>query len=186
MSFINTILIKVNVYNKTMKAYHEISLDSLEGIQKEGLLCTPRGDKGDDESIIRTDRLLDKHRPTSLKDQGVSRGSSLYAYAYINGYIISITDGTRVALGQFLKNSTQAVLEVDTDPRKCFVSNLDRFDALKLAIKTGKSQHTLRKLADLYWSELIVASELSSATIHRPEIMIPYDIPPDKIIIRKK
>lgn len=61
-----------------MRLYHEISSDSLKGTLRKGLKRTSRGEKGDDESIIKTDRYLDSVRPTALKKLDLSRSNNIY------------------------------------------------------------------------------------------------------------
>jgi hypothetical protein len=53
-------------------AFHEINKDNLELTLKAGLKRTSRGDKGDDEEIIKTDKLLDDNRPAGIMHANVS------------------------------------------------------------------------------------------------------------------
>jgi hypothetical protein len=136
-------------------AYHEIKSSSLSEVLENGLKCTSRGEKGDDQHIIKTDTLLDKYCPNSLRTAGVSRDNNLYAYTAVNGKIANITDGTRVDIHDFVKNSHQTVLKLTIDPRRCFVSDLDAYDKVVDAMKGHKSAESLKRLANEYWSRLI-------------------------------
>lgn len=164
-----------------MKAYHEIQPSMLEAILANGLLRTSRGEKGDDDAIIMTDQFLDACRPQLLIKQGVSRDNNLYAYVCVDNFIINITDGARVPLHAFIITSSQQVLELDINPQKCFVSDLDIYDALKSAIEAHEHQSNLDRLAKSYWAKIVSLSNFDTSIIRRPEIMITYDVPPDKI-----
>lgn len=164
-----------------MKVYHEIQPDALEAALINGLIRASRGDKGADKAIIKTDQFLDAHCPRRLKDQAVSRDDNLYAYAHVDGSVIDITDGRHVPIGQFVAASSQRVLELDVDPEKCFVSDLDTYDALKAAIEAHRDQSVLDRLAKSYWNKVVKLSGFDPAVIRRPEIMITYDVQPDSI-----
>ncbi|HEX8389885.1 MAG TPA: hypothetical protein VF597_00500 [Candidatus Saccharimonadales bacterium] len=88
-----------------MTAYHEIASDKAEDVLKHGLKRTSRGDKGDDQSIIKTDEFLDAHCPAELKDRGVSRDDNVYAYVCVDDAIVDITDGSIVPLKDFISRS---------------------------------------------------------------------------------
>ena len=162
-------------------AYHEIKSSSLSEVLENGLKCTSRGEKGDDHDIIQTDTLLDKYRPDSLRTAGVSRDNNLYAYTAVNGKIVNITDGTHVDIHDFVKKSRQTVLKLATDPRRCFVSDLDAYDRVIDAIKSHKSAESLKMLANEYWSRLTPLPKYKPSSMTRPEIMITYDIDPEDI-----
>lgn len=164
-----------------MKVYHQIQASALEMALVKGLLRTSRGDKGGDKVIIKTDHLLDMYRPQSLKKQGVSRDDNLYAYVRKDDTILDITDGKPVPLGVFIASSKQPILELDIDPHKCFISDLDAYDTLKSALTNHIDQPSLEQLAKAYWEKLIRLSDGTLSNIRRPEVMITYDIAPDKI-----
>jgi hypothetical protein len=146
-----------------------------------GLKCTSRGEKGADQDIIKTDALLDKHCPESLRAAGVSRDNNLYAYVTVNDKIINITDGAHLSLQDFVEKSRQQVLKLTIDPHRCFISDLDAYDGVVEAIKSHKSTESLKVLADEYWSRLIPLYKYRPSSITRPEIMITYDIDPKDI-----
>jgi len=148
-----------------MKAYHEISPDSLDVVLHKGLIRTSRGDKGDDRAIIATDRFLDARRPLSLKQQGASREHNVYAYFQLDNLIIDIADGSPIPIDKFIARSKHQVLELDIDPQRCFVSDLDAFDALKSAIEANANEPTLEQLAKNYWSTVIRLIDFSPPTV---------------------
>lgn len=164
-----------------MKAYHEIHPESLDSALAEGLKRTSRGSKGDNEAIIKTDRLLDSLRPQQLTAQGISRDDNLYSYVGIDDFVIDIVDGTHVPIDDFVDRAKLRVLELDIDPARSFVSNLDAYDALKDAIETRANRASLERLANDYWSSITKLTDFLPHTISRPEIMVPYDVPPNKI-----
>lgn len=161
-------------------AYHETNPDILSAALVHGLRCTSRGDKGDDPAIKQTDDFLDALRPKLLLAAGVSRDDNLYAYLCIDESVVDITDGSLVARTKFIQRSTQAVLELEIDPRRCYVSNLDTYDALKDAL-THYDTPAAEKIAHSYWSSLTPLTDFTLSSIKRPELMITYDIPPHQL-----
>lgn len=164
-----------------MKVYHEIRPETLESALKNGLVCTSRGDKGDDTAIVNTDKFLDNHLPRALAQQGVSRDNNLYAYVHTDGAVIDITNGAHVPIDTFVASSKQQVLELDIDPERCFVSDLDSYDALKSAFEHPTDQPKLELLAKSYWNKVTPLSQFNPSSIRRPEIMITYDVAPGRI-----
>ena len=131
-----------------MIAYHELEPQALSAVLKDGLKRTSRGDKGDDKAIIRTDRLLDNKRPDSLKEAGWSRDNNLYAYLERDGSVIDITDGSLVPLGTLMSRSEDCILELQVDPTRTFVSDLDRYDVLLSAVQSDANDAELSRLAN--------------------------------------
>lgn len=168
-------------YNSSMKVYHEVQPDSLGSILEDGLKRTTRGDKGDDSSIYHTDQLLDRLRPSTLTDAGVSRDNNLYGYLARDGHIIDITNGDLVPIPTFLNLSSQTVLELTIDPQRCYVSDLDRFDTVMRAIERHEADETIQALAHAYWQAVIPLADYSTNAFRRPEVMITYDVEPDDI-----
>jgi len=164
-----------------MIAYHEVLPDTVNTVLAQGLKRTSRGAKGDDAFIIKADRYLDGNRPHDLKVSGVSRDNNIYAYVSLNNRIVDIADGTFLPLEEFIARSTHCVLQLDLDPRRCFVSDLDTYDAIKQAIQEDKEQDILERLARSYWDKLIRLINFKEGSIRRPEIMVTYDITPDKL-----
>lgn len=162
-------------------AYHEVKSSSLQEVLKNGLKCTSRGDKGDDKDIIKTDALLDKHRPTSLRRAGVSRDNNLYAYVDVDGKISDIKNGQYVSIHDFVKRSEQKVLKLTLDPRRCFVSDLDIYDKVMDAAKVHAPSTDVQILINEYWSRLTPLYRFQPSSITRPEVMITYNIEPKDI-----
>ncbi|UTX51140.1 hypothetical protein KI440_02950 [Candidatus Saccharibacteria bacterium TM7i] len=169
-----------------MKAYHEIQPDMLEAALTSGLICTARGDKGDDAAIIKTDCYLDERRPEALVREGVSRDNNLYAYACVNGAVIDITNGEHVPVKHFVARSKQRVLELEIDPKRCFVSDLDTYDALKDALTHHGNKAVLERLAKSYWDKVTVLEKCNPATFRRPEVMVTYDVPPNHVKLTQR
>ncbi|OYX44021.1 hypothetical protein B7Y94_00340 [Candidatus Saccharibacteria bacterium 32-49-12] len=159
-----------------MLAYHEVSLDQLGSVLENGLRQGNRGSKGDDKMIVETDEYLDVRCPKHLKAQGVSRAKNIYAYIRSGDEIIDIVDGSRVSIEEFVERSRGGLLEISVDDRRCFVSDLDTYDALKAAIEGRVNRSELERLADSYWSKVKPVTE--SADYRRPELMITYDLSP--------
>lgn len=164
-----------------MIAYHEANPDDAATILRDGIKRVSRGAKGDDETIIQADMLLDDHRPSRLKAQGVSRDNNIYAYYCDSGAIVDIRDGKKIPLSDFVGRSTQTVLQLTLDERHCFVSDLDTFDALKKAVADSAPSDLLESLASKYWGRITPLSSYEPGVFRRPEIMITTDIPPHAI-----
>lgn len=163
-----------------MIVYHEASPDSYDTLVSEGLKCTSRGEKtAGDPMIQQTDQLLDSRLPATLKNAGVSRDNNLYAYIADGEVVQDITDGSFIPVASFVQKSKQLVLAIDVDPKRCYVSDLDRYDALKVAIEQRQPQ--LQGLADAYWQSLLPLDAYDLAQNRRVEIMITYDVAPAHI-----
>lgn len=168
-------------YNRSMKLYHEVHADTVGSILQNGMKRTSRGDKGSDKAIIKADQYLDARRSRQIKEAGVSRDDTLYAYYATEGNIVDITDGNSISLEQFVHDSKQKVVEIDVDPNRCYVSDLDTYDSLKSALEKGEKPDSVEALAKSYWLKLTLLSEYDGKTIRRPEIMITYDVEPMKL-----
>lgn len=165
-----------------MIVYHEANPASYDTLMSDGLKCTSRGDKTDgDPSIQQTDKLLDDCRPAALRDAHVSRDNNLYAYIANGETVQDITDGAFIPVVTFIQKSKQLVLAINVVPERCFVSDLDQYDALKAAIEKKTPQTTLNQMAASYWQSLIPLSEYDVSQNRRAEVMITYDIAPTNI-----
>lgn len=162
-----------------MNIYHEATDTSLGLILKEGLKCSDRGAKGQDDAIIKADEFLDECRPDTLKQAGVSRCNNVYGYVGTEGTVVSITDGNIAPLEQ-KREGDGAVLLLDINPAHCYVSDLDKFDAVKDALVSGDA-NTVERLASDYWQSLVPLTRYRWQQIQRPEVMITYDITPERI-----
>lgn len=76
-----------------------------------------------------------------------------------------------------------SVLRLEIDPGHAFISDLDRYDALKKAIEKREPIDHLESLACEYWQAVRPLTKQASSSIKRPEIMITYDIPPRELIV---
>lgn len=158
-----------------MPLYHEVAKDSVEKILTDGLKRTSRGDKGDQTDIIQTDAYLDDHRPGALRDQGISRDDNLYAFVGTDTSLVDITNGATVSLQDYPQEDS-VLLRLAVDEAACYVSDLDRYDAVKAAIANHETA-TLAELADAYWASLTPLRSFKIGDILRPEVMITTDIP---------
>lgn len=120
-------------YSSRMTLYHEAPLDSLSELRHNGLERTARGDKGDDPVIKRTDDYLDAHCPDKLRSYGVSRSNNLYAFLGDEAHIVDIQNGATLPLQDYAI-SDSILFRLSVDPASCFVSDLDRYDAVKAAV----------------------------------------------------
>jgi uncharacterized protein (DUF1697 family) len=162
-------------------AYHEVDPSSAYSILTTGLKCKSRGDKGDDKGIIMTDAYLDERRPDSVRQANVSRDENVYAYVSADGNIYDITNGSLVDIDTFVSTSDQTVLRLNLNSDRCFVSDLNLYDTIKVRIHDTKKANELEALAQQYWAGLTPLSQFDPTMIARPEIMITYDISPDDI-----
>lgn len=162
-----------------MVLYHEVAKDSVEKILADGLKRTSRGEKGDKTDIIQTDTYLDDHRPVAVRKRGVSRDDNLYAFVGTEDSLIDITNGATVSLADYPKEGS-ALLRITVDEAACYVSDLDRYDAVKAAIANHETA-TLAELTDEYWASLTPLRSFEIGDILRPEVMITTDVPPQQI-----
>lgn len=161
--------------------YHEASAEAFSSILKDGLKCTSRGAKGNEQSIIKTDELLDKRRTEQLLSKGISRDNNLYAYIGTDANIIDITSGKIIDIEQYTQMRRGHLFRLDVDQKRCYVSNLDAYDRLRQGVENKLPQQTLNQWADEYWSEVIPLNKYHVGLIRRPEVMITSDIPAERI-----
>lgn len=164
-----------------MFVFHQVDPSTLSAVLTHGLKRFSRGEKGADGLIMKTDAFLDERCPKIVKEQGVSRDNNIYAYLTDKESIIDITDGSQIPIKTFIAQSTQAVLRLDINPARCFVSDLDTYDALKAALEARGDPSKAEQLAESYWNKLTPLTNFEIGSIRRPEIMITYDIPADKL-----
>lgn len=150
--------------------YHQLTDHAWQLAKTQGLLRTTRGDKGDDEAIIRTDEFLDEHVPHKLANAGVRRCHVIYGYIGDSSHLIDIETGNAVPVMQKAKEAGHVLLWLETDPKVCWVSDLDLYDAVK-------DSDLSPKYAAAYWAALQPLTRYDGS-IHRPEVMIAADLPP--------
>lgn len=166
-----------------MVLYHEIDSSSLQSVLQNGLKCTHRGSKGSDKSIVQTDEYLDKHRPDTLKEAGISRGNNLYAFIGTEDTIINIKDGAIIPVQEYLCHHNSVILKLQIDAESCYVSDLDKYDALKSALSNTDERHSVR-LAREYWDAVVPLQSFHPGNIARPEAMIIRDVRPGELTVR--
>lgn len=164
-----------------MIVYHEVNPSSLESVLRNGLKRTSRGEKGDDPTIAKTDKLLDQSRPEHLGRAGVSRDGNLYGYITDGDAVIDITDGKMQSIKEFIQSGGQAALRIMVDPERCYVSDLDAYDAVVHAVTHNADDEQLAELAKKYWDAVTPLKDFRIGTVRRPEVMITYDVAASKI-----
>lgn len=166
-----------------MNVYHELSPDAIDSVLTTGLKKTSRGEKGDDTAIKKTDAFLDDCRSQNTQNEKISRNDNIYAYMATDTHIIDITDGSHIPIEDFLKQSDRTVVRLSVNATKCFVSDIDLYDAIKDALENNIPVGSLKTLAERYWNSVTPLADYSVDMFQRPEIMITYDISPDKITV---
>lgn len=162
-----------------MVLYHEVTKDALDQTLAHGLKAAARGEKGDKSDIKQTDTHLDTHRPDSIRQLGISRDDNLYAFVGTEHSLIDITNGATLPLKDYpLEDSHLLRLDIDLD--HCYVSDLDRYDAIKAAVANHEVA-TLNELTDDYWAHVVPLRDFTIGEIARPEIMITQDVSPRDI-----
>jgi hypothetical protein len=162
-----------------MTLYHEIDRESLDSVLTDGVKRTSRGEKGDDDAIKKTDTYLDARRPATLVQKNVSRDDNIYAFLGTDRTLIDITSGVVVSLSDRKKPDT-ALLRLSVEQNACYVSDLDRYDAVKYAIENNMTEQ-LNTLAAHYWQAVVPLGTHVAGTVIRPEVMITRDIRPSEI-----
>lgn len=150
----------------------------LAAIPKQGLRCAKKDDKSEDPLIHKTDSFLDDHRPELYHQLGVTRLRANYGYLTDRGAVIDITNGRRVSVESFITSSKQAILQLDIDPTRCYVSQLDLYDIVKILLARGTDATAA---AQTYWHSLQRLDTYQIGITDRIEAVITYDIPPNAI-----
>lgn len=163
-----------------MIIYHEVTPEALDEVKSQGIKRTSKGAKSDDTAILKTDELLDAHRPLHLQAAGLSRSNSVYGYIGTESAIMDIQDGRRISLAKKRDQNNHILLRLDIGMDDCWLSDLDKYDALKHALIAGKPYKTLLALCNDYWDNVRPLAT-SGARIKRPEIMIGRDVGPAAI-----
>ena len=168
----------------TMYIIHELAPDSLETVKQHGLRAQADGAKTH-EDIARTDKFLDEHRPERFVTAHIRRATSNYGYFTLHNSVIDIENGVVYTFAQFIDKSTQAVLLIEANPTRCYVSDIDSFDEVKAALQEGDTERAT-ELAENYWQNVVHVSEFQRGDIARPEVLLPYDIPASDITVLKQ
>lgn len=166
-----------------MVIYHQVAAGTVADLKAQGIKKGDRGTKGQDKAIIRTDKLLDAHRPERILRAGVSRCAAIYCYLGTETEVIDITDGSVVPVAKLKVKPGQALLRLTVDAPRCWVSDLDAFDSLKQAITKHQTEDQLLQLAQNYWQTLVRLDAYQAGSIRRPEVMITYDLKPQEFVV---
>jgi hypothetical protein len=159
--------------------YHQLTNEAWELAKAKGLLRNTRGDKGQDEQIIKTDKFLDTHVPQALQNKGVSRCNTIYGYLGNKNKLIDIQSGSLQPITQIAAQKGHVLLRLEVELRHCWVSDLDLYDAVKHANEANRKKAAVR-----YWNALRPLADYKN-TMSRPEIMITIDIPPSHLQVVK-
>ncbi len=160
------------------KVFHEIKSDRIENVLQNGLQLTSGGDKRD-KDINKTDEFLNEYRPKYLVQRGVDRKTNTYCYLASGNEIIDITSGESKSPQEIISDSQHALLQIEIEPGKCYVSDLDIYDQVKELLGSGNDTQAQR-LAQTYWNELQLFADYNK-NIRLPEIMVTYAVPPSHI-----
>ena len=173
-------LMRTCFHNRSMIIYHEVTPESLSSVLSDGLKRTSRGAKTDDKAIVKTDKLLDAHCPEHLRAAGLSRQENIYGYLGTESSVSDIKDGSATSISKKRDQNDQVLLRLIVDTQRCWVSDLDKYDAMKTALMNKSPQQTLLELCDNYWNSL-QPLDTYNADMQRPEVMITYNLPPSNI-----
>lgn len=164
-----------------MTLYHKVSREALDDTLQHGLKRALRGKHGAADIIAITDQFLDQHRPADLRTNNVSRDQAIYAYIGTDHSITSIENGQEEPLSKHLQQD-DSLLKLTVDPKDCYVSDLDQFDAVKQALEADDPA-LAEERADHYWETVTPLSQYENDTFRRPEIIITKDIAPAAITV---
>lgn len=164
-----------------VRVYHEVLPDSLDSTLSEGVKRSTHGEKSD-SLVKKADDYLDRRRPEHLPSD-LSRANAVYGYLADDGKLIDIKDGTPVDVKEFAAQRKQVLLRMTVELDNCFVSDLDRYDAVKEALEKGDDDAALEQLAARYWDRVTPLEKYSPGPIRRPEALITHDVAPSDIAV---
>jgi hypothetical protein len=164
-----------------VRVYHEVLPDSLDNALSEGVKRSTHGEKSD-SLAKKTDAYLDRRRPEHLPSD-LSRSNAVYGYLSDDDQLIDIKDGTPVGVKEFAAQRSQVLLMMTVELEKCFVSDLDRYDAVMEALEKGDDDDAVDQLAAQYWDQLTPLEKYDPGPIRRPEALITYDVAPSDITV---
>jgi hypothetical protein len=159
--------------------YHEVNKKTVKNVLRNGLKYGSEGAKTD-AKIKKADQFLDAHLPPDASRQ-LNRQKATYGYIAQGDSLIDIKNGQPVPLKGFLDQSSQALLRITVDPSRCYVSDLDKYDAVKRALELSQTDSRLKLLAEKYWQGVVALDSFVPGSVLRPEVMICYDVPPECI-----
>jgi hypothetical protein len=160
--------------------YHEVRPESLNQVLRDGIKRNDQGEKSD-SVVQRTDECLEARIPDDLRAHGLSRREVVYAYMSAGSQLIDIRNGDAVDANRFSAERDLVLLRITVDSAKCFVSDLDAYDAVKECIEAGVDDSSLPGLCERYWKRVRPLTEYQPGQYRRPEIMVVSDIKPEDI-----
>lgn len=164
-----------------MIGYHRVNSNELERVLTEGIKQAVEGKTDDDSDITRTDELLDTQLPEKLRGAGVSRKHNVYLYYDANGFALDVFDGQMRQPQDIVRSEGDVILKVELQTKKCFVSNLDLYDQVKVALKSEPADNA-ELLARQYWDQVYPFVEgYKPSANERIEIMVTHDVPAEMI-----
>ena len=161
-----------------MFIYHEINKDKLEATLLNGLMLGNSSGKRD-ASITKADEFLKSMCPANLSANGIDRLANIYCYFATGDKIVDITSGEPKLPADILHGTDQALLRIKADASRCYVSDLDLYDTIKVARDNGDIKEA-RQLAPFYWKRVILLADYDGS-FRRPEVMVTYNISPQDI-----
>ena len=160
--------------------YHEIRPESLDQVLTEGIKRSDKGEKTD-SVVQRADECLEARIPQHLVAQGLSRQDVVYGYMSTGAKLIDIRNGEAIDVDRFSADRELVLLRITVDPAKCYVSDLDAYDAVKMCVKSGADDTMVSRLCERYWTRVVPLAEYRDSVYRRPEIMVVSDIEPEDI-----
>jgi hypothetical protein len=157
--------------------YHEIMPESLNEVLRQGIKRGTHGEKSNSDNE-NTDSFLDAHLAKTLAAQGVSRQNVVYGYLASGDKLVDIRNGELVDVKSFTAEREQLLLRILVPSSCCFVSDLDAYDAVKVAIGSNLPDIERQRRAEQYWRRVIPLTQYEGPRIRRPELMITCDIQP--------
>jgi hypothetical protein len=166
-----------------MIVYHEADPDMLNDILAYGLKRTSHGVLSKDKGITKTNKLLDRYRPRFLREAQVSRDNNTYAYLTTNSGIIDISTGNEISELEKATANHRKLLRIEVTAAHCYVSDLDAYDRLKVALESADDSSHINDLVKQYWDKIVRLDRYKMGQISRPEVMITYDVQPENITV---
>jgi len=133
-----------------MIAYHKLPRKDLVSVIKLGLR-QKRSDTEDSKSIDRTNDFLNTYRLPKHEKIGLNRKYNIYCYVALGDEIIDIATGEAKMPDTIIKNDADVLLQVRVDAARCYISDLDLYDAVKMSVENN-DMTTAARLAHDYWN----------------------------------
>jgi len=154
--------------------YHEVRPEALDKILREGIKRSDQGEKSD-SVVQRTDECLESRISQDLAGKGLSRRRVVYGYLSSGDKLVDITSGEAVEVHSYTEQRDLILLRITVDTSKCFVSDLDAYDAVKMCVESDADDTLLTRLAERYWARVVPLDEYDGS-YRRPEVMVTSDV----------